>query len=76
MAAEDAAAVTLSSREREILELSARGAVAVEVAGALGLPLDEVREHLAAATRKLGARSRLEAVIVALRDGLIELPAE
>ena len=76
MVVENEAAVRLSPCEREVLELSACGAVALEVAGALGLPLDEVREHLAAATRKLGARSRLEAVIVALRDGLIELPAE
>jgi DNA-binding CsgD family transcriptional regulator len=43
------------------------------VADRLGMDPDEVRRHLARAMAALGARSKLEAVVLALRAGLIDL---
>jgi DNA-binding NarL/FixJ family response regulator len=54
--------------------LSATGLVSTEVAEALRVPVAEIRADLADAIRALGARSKLEAVIIALESGLIELP--
>jgi hypothetical protein len=52
-----------------VLAVLARGAQVGQVAGELGLPEDRVRMVLASAMDKLGARSRLEAVVVALQWG-------
>jgi DNA-binding NarL/FixJ family response regulator len=65
-------AAPLTRSEHDILAASARGASVRQVAGELGLPEGEVRAHLASAIRKLGARSRLEAVLIALRLGVID----
>ena len=61
----------LVSEELEVLELSATGMTTPEVATWLGLTRDEVRDHLARAIVAVGARSKLEAVVTALRLGLI-----
>ncbi len=45
-----------------------------EIAAHLGTPADEVCAHLAQAIAALGARSKLEAVVIAFRLGLIDLP--
>lgn len=50
------------------------GAVTSEVAALLGMSPDEVRDHIGATILALGARSKLEALIIALRHGLIEPP--
>jgi DNA-binding NarL/FixJ family response regulator len=63
----------LSSEAREILALMARGLTTVEVAAHQGTTPDAVRRHLADALTVLGAYSKLEAVIIALRRGLITL---
>jgi len=63
----------LTRSEHDVLAASARGAGVVEVARGLGLPEREVRAGLASAVRKLGARSKLEAVLIALRRGDIEV---
>jgi DNA-binding NarL/FixJ family response regulator len=64
----------LTARERAVLAASATGLVLTGVADALDLSPEAVRAALASAIAKLGARSKLEAVIVALRDGMIDLP--
>ena len=64
----------LSAPQRGVLELSATGALTSEVATTLGMSVDEVREHLEHAIALLGARSKPEAVVRALRLGLIQLP--
>ena len=66
--------IGLSSVQRRVLETSAAGAPTSEVATLLGMSVNEVREHLARAIALLGARSKLGAVIRALRLGLIRLP--
>ena len=57
-----------------MLTASATGLVLREVAMQFGYSSEEVRHHLRSAMAKLGARSKLEAVIIALREGLIDSP--
>ncbi|MEU6077295.1 response regulator transcription factor [Micromonospora sp. NPDC047074] len=61
----------LTSRETEILDLTAAGAPVAEVARTLGLAPGTVRNHLGRITRKAGARTRVEAVRVAREAGWI-----
>lgn len=56
---------------RTILSLLARGLTTSEAAAQLDLPPDEVRARLRAAMTETGARSKLEAIIIAMRRGLI-----
>jgi DNA-binding CsgD family transcriptional regulator len=63
----------LTTREADILRLLATGRTAAEVAADLGTSADAVQAHLRAAMVKLGARSKLEAIIKAVRAGLIRL---
>jgi DNA-binding NarL/FixJ family response regulator len=64
-------ALTLSSREREVLERIAGGATNREIAGALHLSPHTVKEHTSALYRKLDVRNRAEAVQRAQRLGLL-----
>jgi DNA-binding CsgD family transcriptional regulator len=52
----------LTPREVQILELAAHGLANKEIAQHLGLSLGTVRKHLENSYRKLGARSRVEAL--------------
>lgn len=67
-------AASLTEREREVLELLARGASTQGIANTLVLSLHTVRNHVRNVMMKLGAHSRLEAVAIALRDGLVAAP--
>jgi DNA-binding NarL/FixJ family response regulator len=67
----DALANALSLREREVLALVAEGASNKEIAHSLALSLHTVKFHVASLIEKLGARSRGEAVAIALRAGLV-----
>jgi DNA-binding NarL/FixJ family response regulator len=58
----------LSVREREILDLLARGLTGEEVAARLFLSPETVRTHIRNAMRKLGADTRAHAVALALRN--------
>lgn len=62
----------LSSRERQILSSLAGGAQIDGIADALGISERSVREYLARARAKLGARTRTETVARALTMGLID----
>lgn len=64
----------LAPRERAVLQCLANGLSTDEVAVALGITPHTVRSHLKHAMAKLQVRSKLEAVIRALRLGLIKLP--
>jgi DNA-binding NarL/FixJ family response regulator len=57
-----------------MLEAAAAGATTLDIAAELHLPLDEVRAHIRSAIIALGARSKLEAVLLALDAGLIIPP--
>ena len=62
----------LTTRQRTILAACAMGLVSSDVAEHFKLPLDEVRTEIAAAIWHLGARSKLEAVVIALRSHEID----
>jgi DNA-binding NarL/FixJ family response regulator len=61
----------LTARERDVLRLAAAGLRTDEIARRMFLSAATVKAHLVKAQRKLGARTRAQAVAVALRRGLI-----
>ena len=61
----------LSMREREVLTVMAEGKADKEIADHFSLSLHTVRKHTQNIIRKLGAHSKLEAVIIAMKKGLI-----
>jgi two-component system response regulator DesR len=61
----------LSEREREVLRLLAEGGSYAEIGATLFLSPDTVRAHAQRAMVKLGARTRTQAVAVALRESVI-----
>ena len=61
----------LSHRQTEILQRVARGDENKEIASALGIKHQTVKNHVHCATRKLGAKSCSHAVALALRSCLI-----
>lgn len=63
----------LSEREREILKLVATGATNQQIAGDLGISINTVKVHVRNIFGKIGAASRTEATLVAMRAGLIEV---
>ena len=64
-------ATALSRRELEVLQLLSDGLSTVDVADRLILSVNTVRNHITHVLAKLGVRSRLEAVNVGVRRGLI-----
>jgi PAS domain S-box-containing protein len=65
---------TPSAREREILRLLATGATDPQIAAQLGLSPATVQTHVRNAKAKLGARTRAQAVAMAIGRELISLP--
>lgn len=61
----------LSAREREVLRLLAEGGSYAEIGSQLFLSPDTVRAHAQRAMTKLGARTRTQAVAVAMRQAMI-----
>jgi PAS domain S-box-containing protein len=61
----------LTPRQAEVLRHLAVGASTDQIARELSISVETVRNHIRAVLRKLGARSRLEAVARARRQGLI-----
>jgi DNA-binding CsgD family transcriptional regulator len=61
----------LSERERQVLAALAGGAQVAAIAARLKITERSVQEYLSRARVKLGARTRTEAVVRALLDGLI-----
>jgi DNA-binding NarL/FixJ family response regulator len=61
----------LTARESDVLRLLAVGRSTASIAEELFLSTHTVRNHISSILSKLGAHSKLEAVAVAARDGLI-----
>jgi DNA-binding NarL/FixJ family response regulator len=62
----------LSVREREVLALLAEGLSNSAIAARLVLSVHTVRNHVQAVLNKLGVHSKLEAVALANREGLLD----
>jgi DNA-binding NarL/FixJ family response regulator len=65
----------LAPRELEVLQVLGTGASTEQAAAQLEMSVHTLRTHLKHAMRKLQARSKLQAILIALKAGLIELPA-
>jgi DNA-binding CsgD family transcriptional regulator len=63
----------LSKRERAVLDLVADGLSAQEIAEQVNLSARTVEWHMHQAMKKLGAKNRVQAVVLAIRDGLISV---
>jgi len=64
----------LTSREVEVLRLAAGGLTNAAIAEELHISVNTARNHVQNAITKLQAHSKLEAVAVAVREGIIEYP--
>lgn len=59
----------LTPRELEVLRLAGDGTPTREIADRLSLSVGTVRNHLNAASRKTGARNRIDAIRIARESG-------
>ncbi|MDT7782744.1 MAG: hypothetical protein QOF58_1163 [Pseudonocardiales bacterium] len=66
------AGATLTSREQETLLLLADGAGTDQISTRLGVARNTARNHVQRVLDKLGASSKLEAVTIARREGLLD----
>jgi two-component system response regulator DegU len=71
LADKDASRERLTDRERQVLEELSMGKTTKQIAESLFLSEETVKSHLSHVYRKLGVGDRVEAVAVALRQGLI-----
>jgi DNA-binding NarL/FixJ family response regulator len=70
-----ATAPVLSARELQIVAGLARGLTNRAIAEELYLSVHTVRNHIQRICRRLGASTRLEVVVIAAREGLVDLAA-
>jgi DNA-binding CsgD family transcriptional regulator len=63
----------LTPRELEVLELMSEGVSNSEIASRLGISFHTAKFHVRAVTDKLDATGRTDAVISAVRKGLLQL---
>jgi DNA-binding NarL/FixJ family response regulator len=65
----------LTDRERDVLMHLARGSNNKAVAAELNLSLNTIRNYVQSILTKLGCHSKLEAVSIAVREGIIDYPS-
>jgi DNA-binding NarL/FixJ family response regulator len=63
----------LTSREREILQALSEGLESSEIAETLNITVETERTHMVNILHKLGVHSRLQALVFAVRHGLVEI---
>ena len=63
--------IDLTPRQNQVLQLLAQGGSTEQIAAELHLARETVRNHIRQVLKALGAHSRLEAVVIARRLGLI-----
>jgi len=64
---------SLTPREMEILDYIAQGLLNKQIAMQLGISEQTIKNHVTSILRKLNANARTEAVVLALRKGLITI---
>jgi DNA-binding NarL/FixJ family response regulator len=65
----------LTPREREVLQALAEGLSNKEIAQKLHITVETERTHMVNILGKLGVHSRLEALVFAVRYGVVEIPS-
>lgn len=73
---EQLAIMKLTNREREVLEALADGLNSKQIAERLNMTIETERTHVVNILKKLKVHSRLEAVVFAVRHGVVEISAE
>ena len=63
----------LTAREREVLNYIAEGYLNKQIAIELGIGEQTIKNHITSILRKLNANARTEAVVIAIRQGLISI---
>lgn len=63
----------LTARQTECLKYLLEGLSSKQIAQKMFLSEETVNEHIAKAQKRLSAKNRLEAVVMALKKGLIKL---
>ena len=63
----------LTPRETQILQYIAQGYLNKQIAAELGISEQTIKNHVTSILRKLNANARTEAVVVAIRKGLISI---
>ena len=63
----------LTSRETESLNYVAQGCLNKQIATELGISEQTIKNHVTSILRKLNAGARTEAVVVAIKQGLIKI---
>ena len=71
-ASDPAGAAPLTARELEVLRLVALGRETQQIADELGISLHTVRNHVRHFRRKLNATTKLQAVLTAMRLGILD----
>jgi len=66
---------TLTERESEVMRLLAKGMANKEIGRDLHISEDTVKTHVSRILAKLGAHSRTQAVLQAMRMGLVDADA-
>jgi DNA-binding NarL/FixJ family response regulator len=70
---EDNIEISLSPRQREVLDSITRGLSNDNIATLLGISKSRVKQHLNELYEKIGAANRAEAVSIALRKHLLKI---
>lgn len=73
VAAQPQRTATLAKREVDVLSAIGRGMTSFEAADHLGISISTLRTHVKNILVKLNARSKLDAVLIAIREGRIDL---
>lgn len=66
----------LTPRETRILPLLAQGLSNKEIAQQLSIAEQTVKNHVVGLMHKLGAQSRIQAVIIAMKPGIVSVETE
>ena len=64
---------SLTKRETEILDYIARGFLNKQIASSLDISEQTIKNHVTSILRKLNANARTEAVVIAIRRGIISI---